>query len=236
MRARVVVGLLLGCNPPPAVAPAAPADPAAAPVASNCEQGEGGCEGGAPAAEKPEAAAEAEAEAAAPEPAESEPPEAPLRPIATWPFHAWDRAEAITYNQVPYGPGISLRVYDADHGWSPKIEGRKPMTTEQAERAVSWVIAAGGEVEVSECAFPRHAVVLYSGRTPVGTANVCFECGDILVWPDLDPPAKGDETAAAAKEHARRYKKKLAAYDKVYPQWKRLFGEELGFSLAPPGR
>lgn len=149
-----------------------------------------------------------------------------LRPLKTWPFVVWDRAEAITYNHVDYGPGIPLRVYDATHGWSPKIAERRPITREQAERAVSWVRATGGEVEVSKCAFPRHAVVLYAGETPVGTANVCFECGDILVWPDVD-------ATATAQQQARAYKKKLAAYKKVFPQWERLFRDELGFSLTP---
>lgn len=150
----------------------------------------------------------------------------PPRPIAGWPFHAWDRAEAITYNHVPYGPGVPLRVYDVEHGWSPKIVERRPISAEQAERAVGWVRATGGEVEVSKCAFPRHAVVLYAGEAPVGTVNVCFECGDILVWPDV-----GD---AAPSERA--YRKKLAAYKKVFPNWERLFRDELGFSLAPPLR
>ena len=41
----------------------------------------------------------------------------PLRTIATWPFTAWDRAEVVTYNHVPYGPGVALRAYDAAHGF-----------------------------------------------------------------------------------------------------------------------
>lgn len=161
---------------------------------------------------------------------------APLTPIEGWPFHAWDRAEAITYNQVPYGPGIPLRVYDAGHGWSPNIRERTPISAAQAERAVAWVKTTRGEVEVSKCAFPRHAVVLYAGETPVGSANVCFECGDILVWPDFEPRDDDDDDAspAAARKRERAYAKKLAAYKKVFPQWERLFRDELGFSLAPP--
>lgn len=85
---------------------------------------------------------------------------------------------------------------------------------------MTWVIATGGAVEVSKCAFPRHAVVFYSGDTPVGTANVCFECGDILVWPDLDPPPDYEHwTDAAQKQHERSYRRKLAAYKKVFPKW-----------------
>ncbi len=160
---------------------------------------------------------------------------APAKAIPTWPFTAWDRAEAITFNHVAYGPGIPLRVYDADHGWSPKIVDRKPISQEQAARAVGWVIATGGELEVSKCAFPRHAVVLYAGEAPVGTANVCFECGDILVWPHLDAPPDHDNwTDKAEKQWNRKLKKKLSGYKKVFPEWERFFRDELGFSLTPP--
>lgn len=164
-------------------------------------------------------------------------PAKPLTKTSTWPFVAWDRAEAITFNHLPYGPGVQLRVYDDVRGWSPKIAGRRPITRPQGERAVKWVIATGGAVEVSKCAFPRHAVVLYAGDTPVGTANVCFECGDILVWPDLDPPPDYDHwTDAAEKRYERSYKRKLAAYEKVFPQWEQFFRDELGFPLVPVPR
>ena len=164
-------------------------------------------------------------------------PPTPLTKTTTWPFVAWDRAEAITYNHLAYGPGIPLRVYDDTKGWSPKIVERKPITRPQGERTVNWVIATGGEVEVSKCAFPRHAVVLYSGDTPVGTANVCFECGDILVWPDLDPPPDYEHwTDAAQKQHEGSYRRKLTAYKKVFPQWENFFRDELGFPLAPVQR
>lgn len=167
-------------------------------------------------------------------PAPAEVPAKSLTRTATWPFVAWDRAEAIAYNHVGYGPGIPLRVYDDTHGWSPKISERKPIARPQGERAVTWVIATGGAVEVSKCAFPRHAVVLYSGDTPVGTANVCFECGDILVWPDLDPPPDYEHwTDAAQKQHERSYRRKLAAYKKVFPKWERFFRDELGLPLTP---
>ena len=158
----------------------------------------------------------------------------PLQKIATWPFTAWDRAEAITFNHVAYGPGIPLRAYDDVHGWSPKIVERRAITAQQGARAVKWVIATRGEIEVSKCAFPRHAVVLYAGDTPVGTANVCFECGDILVWPDLEPPPDYDRwSAAKQKQQERKFRQQLTAYKKVFPQWEQFFGDELGFSLAP---
>ena len=158
----------------------------------------------------------------------------PLQKIATWPFTAWDRAEAIGFNHVAYGPGIPLRVYDDVHGWSPKIVERRAITAQQGARAVQWVIATRGGIEVSKCAFPRHAVVLYAGDTPVGTANVCFECGDILVWPDLEPPPDDDRWSdAKQKQQERKFRQQLSAYKKVFPQWEQFFGDELGFSLAP---
>jgi hypothetical protein len=190
------------------------------PAEAGCRLVEDRCEVATPAATAPATAAVASA--------------TPVRPIKTWPFDAWDRAEAVTFNHLPYGPGIPLRAYDADHGWSPNIVERRPISQEQAARAVDWVIATGGELEVSKCPFPRHAVVLYAGERPVGTANVCFECGDILVWPDLDaPPDYANWTDQAEKQWNKRLKKKMAGYKKVFPQWERFFRDELGYSLTP---
>jgi hypothetical protein len=79
------------------------------------------------------------------------------------------------------------------------------------------------------------AVVLYAGDTPVGTANVCFECGDILVWPDLEPPPDYDRWSdAKQRQQDRKYRQQLTAYKRVFPQWERFFRDELGFSLTPP--
>ena len=96
------------------------------------------------------------------------------------------------------------------------------------------MIATRGELEVSKCPFPRHAVVLYAGDAPVGTANVCFECGDILVWPDFEPPIPDDPwTPAVQRQFDRRTKKQLTGYKQVFPKWERFFRDELGFSLTP---
>lgn len=165
----------------------------------------------------------------APAPPAPDPPARPLRKLATWPFTAWDRAEALTFNHVAYGPGVPLRAYDEVHGWSPKIVERRPISAEQGARAAGWVIATRGAVEVSKCAFPRHAVVFYAGDTPVGTANICFECGDILVWPDL-------ESVTDPQRRARGYRRQLAAYKQVFPKWEQFFRDELGFSLTPVPR
>ncbi len=200
---------------PAAAAPVAPALDVAAPASTT---------GAAAPASGP----------AGPVVAEPPAPAQPLTRTTSWPFVAWDRAEAVTYNHVAYGPGIALRAFDDVHGWSPKLVERRPVTRPQGERAVQWVLATGGEVVVSKCAFPRHAVVLFAGDTPVGSVNVCFECGDILVWPDLDPPPDDEHSSAAAqKQHERSYRRKLAAYKRVFPAWERFFRDELGLPLAP---
>lgn len=195
--------------------PATPVSVEAAPVAT-------------PASEPP-AAAPAAPEVPAAAPAASEVPAAPARPLVaskTWPFVVWDRAEAFSFNHVAYGPGVQLRVYDGQ-AWSPKIVARRPVSAEQGERAVQWVVATRGEIEVSKCPFPRHAVVLYAGETPVGSVNVCFECGDILVWPEFEPPpADGQEE--------RRIRLQMTGYKKVFPRWEKFFRDELGLPLAPP--
>lgn len=168
------------------------------------------------------------AEAVTPAPV-SEAPVQPLTRTRVWPFVAWDRAEAIGFNHVAYGPGVPLRAYAEATGWSPKIVERRAISREQGARAVEWVVATRGEIEVSKCAFPRHAVVLYAGATPVGSVNVCFECGDILVWPEFEPPPAEDTSAG----YERRFRRQMAGYKRVFPQWERFFRDELGLPLAP---
>ncbi len=75
---------------------------------------------------------------------------------------------------------------------------------------------------VSKCAYPRHAIVLLSGTTPVASVNVCFECGDILVWPPYSQdPAWRDNKAGM-------YPKLMKVYDRTFSRWTRLFGDRLG--------
>jgi hypothetical protein len=150
--------------------------------------------------------------------------------IKTWPFTAWDRAEAITFNHMRYGPRIQLYVYTAEKGWSPNIVERYPLTVEQGKRAVGWTIETRGELEVSKCPFPRHAVVLYAGDTPVGTVNVCFECGDILVWPPFETLPEDQDKLNAL------WSKQMKAYDRVFPKWQAFFRDEVGVPLEPVER
>jgi hypothetical protein len=137
------------------------------------------------------------------------PPPKVARSGRVWPFHAWDRAEAVTFNEFSMRPRTQLRAYD-EHGWSPHIKLRKPVDERSASQAIDIVKAMQGEVEVSKCPFPRHAVVFYEGDVPVASANICFECGDILLWPAWGPPPEESE-------------KQLKIYEKHFPRWKSFF-------------
>jgi len=81
-----------------------------------------------------------------------------------------------------------------------------------------------GEMLVSKCAFPRHGIVFFQGEAPVGAISVCFECGDILIWPaySQDPDWRQKKT--------RRYGKLMKVYERVFPKWRQLFSDELGLA------
>ena len=129
------------------------------------------------------------------------------------------------FNIQRYGPGSSLFVYRDDKGWNPNIHSEQDITRKQADQAVKLVGRTLGEMMVSKCAFPRHAIVLFSGPTPVASINVCFECGDILVWPRWDPAPDWDD------RKYEMYGKLRKVYDRVFPKWEALFGKELGLTL-----
>lgn len=171
-------------------------------------------------------------------PAPDAAPPKPLIATRTWPFHQWDRAEAIIFNHVTPGPDVPLYAYTDDAGWNPNLLEKKAIEAAQAERAVGWVIETRGAVEVSKCPFPRHAVVLYWGDTPVASINVCFECGDLLVWPEFEPGPDWDNYDNWTRKEEAKYEKlmakKHAAYEKLYPTWEAFFRDELGFSIIPP--
>jgi hypothetical protein len=133
----------------------------------------------------------------------------------TWPFHAWDRAEAFTFNRFPMGPGAPFRIYD-DNGWSKHVADKKPLDAALSKQAVDLVLAGKSELEMTKCPFPRHAVVLYDHDVPVASINVCFECGDILLWPRWTPP----ESAKLEKLFAQ-----------VFPKWKTFFRDAVGFPI-----
>lgn len=159
------------------------------------------------------------------------PPALVTRSGKEWPFHGWTRAEALTFNRFDMRPGAQLRVYD-DRGWSDHVGERKALAMPDAQRALDWVKQTEGDVSVSKCPFPRHAVVLFEGDVPVASINVCFECGDIMVWPSWQPEPDWDRlTAKQRKDLAARNQRQMKRYEQVFPRWKQFFRDDLGFAI-----
>jgi len=118
------------------------------------------------------------------------PPQVVTRTGTIWPYHAYDRAEAITFNQfseMASPRGTLLEVY-SQFGWSPHISERKPITDALAKKALD-ILSTLGSWELTKCTFPRHAIVFYENDVPIASINVCFECGGILTWPDAPNPS-----------------------------------------------
>lgn len=158
-------------------------------------------------------------------------PAAVLRTGSVWPFHAWSRAEAVSFNVFAMRPEVPLHAYD-DRGWSPHVVERRAVTAAQGKEAVSLLAATEGEIVVSKCPFPRHAVVLFDGDTPVASINLCFECGDILTWPASPPEPQGPSAKKPSdKERMAREEKRLKLYDRVFPRWRAFFSEGVGMAV-----
>jgi hypothetical protein len=161
----------------------------------------------------PTAPKQAAPKQATPEPEATLParPPAPPPAPAAWPYVAWDHAEAISFNDFDPRRGVPLRVVD-DKGWSPHIAARKPLTAAQTRRALELFAVTEGQLEVSKCPFPRHAVVLFDHDEAVGSINVCFSCGDILSWPETPPSTLDTDTL-------------LTRHEATMPQWDAFFRE-----------
>jgi len=149
-------------------------------------------------------------------------PKVSPRATDTWPFVEWDGAQVVLYNLVPQGPVDSLFAYRGDKGLNESIASQRPIALDQAREALSLLSATLGGMDVSKCPFPRHAVVLTYRDQPVASINVCFECGDILVWPAYEQ----DEGWRDRKYGM--YPKLMKAYDRVFPKWTAFFEKELG--------
>jgi len=149
--------------------------------------------------------------------------EAKLVPSKRWPFNQWDSARAYTYNLRPMGRVESLMVH-GEKGWISTIAQEKQIDPRLGKKALSMLRKTNGEMLVSKCPFPRHAIVLFAGQTPVGSINVCFECTDLLVWP---PYHKSPKTKKRKEKAWMKYGK---IYDRVFPSWKRLFERDIGFA------
>jgi hypothetical protein len=194
-------------------------------------------EGDASAPSAPPAAAASDVDAGAPVAT----PPVPLGPAApvdrtgkAWPFHTWTRAEGVLFNQFPIQAAAQLRAYD-EHGWSAHVVDRKPLDDGMASKAVQIVKEHGGEVEVSKCPFPRHAVVLLDGDVPVASINVCFQCGDLLLWPrwSKEPTPDWEKmTSQQISAHHARQMKRVKEYEGVFlPRWQAYFRDDVGFPI-----
>jgi hypothetical protein len=98
--------------------------------------------------------------------------------------------------------------------------------------AVDLVKDTKGGVEVSKCAFPRHSIVLFDAENiPVASINVCFQCGDILLWPDwTNPPPDWEKMSDKQhKEMMMKAEAQMPLYKVAFPKWKKLFKDDLAF-------
>jgi hypothetical protein len=147
-----------------------------------------------------------------------------LTPSKKWPFVEWDAAQAYTFNLTKPGPGAKLHVFRRPQGWTEKPVPGKVLTKAQSKKALQLLGKTQGAMEVSKCPFPRHGIVFSVENVPVGSISVCFECGDILIWPAYNPDPKWED------KKYKRYRKLMRAYDRVFPSWKKLFAEDLGLA------
>lgn len=147
-----------------------------------------------------------------------------LRPSKKWPFVEWDAAQAYTFNLRKPGPGAKLHVFRRPQGWTEKPVPGKVLTEAQSKKALQLLAKTQGGMDVSKCPFPRHGIVFSVENVPVGSISVCFECGDILIWPPYSPDPKWED------KKYKRYGKLMRAYDRVFPGWKKLFAKDLGLA------
>ncbi|MEM6995542.1 MAG: hypothetical protein AAF721_33840 [Myxococcota bacterium] len=145
-----------------------------------------------------------------------------LTPTKQWPFFAWDHAEAFIFNLQEFQPGMKIRVYSESEGWNELIDRTLPLSNELASKAIEMLEPTHGQLEVSKCPVPRHAVVLFSGEVPVGTINICFQCGDIMIWPPYKPGPSWQ------KKKRAMYDKLMKAYDRSFPKWIVFFEKHVG--------
>ena len=144
-----------------------------------------------------------------------------------WPFTEWKTAKAYAYNMKNFGPGASLFVY-RDGEWNSSITTEIALTDSQAQAALELNHRLGGDINVSKCAFPRHAVVFFDdNKQPVGSVNVCFECGDILVWPPYYDKDEDLSFRYAQSENAE-LPKFIDFHEKTLPAWEDLLMKTVG--------
>jgi hypothetical protein len=147
-----------------------------------------------------------------------------LVPSKKWPFVEWDSAQAFTFNLRPPGPGAKLHVYRRPQGWTDKPVPGKVLTRAQSKKALQLLAKTQGAMNVSKCPFPRHGIVFFEEKVPVGAISVCFECGDIMIWPAYSVDPEWED------KKYKRYRKLMRAYDRVFPTWTKLFAKDLGLA------
>ena len=144
----------------------------------------------------------------------------------SWPPSPWKKARAYAFNQQEYGPGSQLYAYK-EGTWNPSITAELELTNQQAYDALELTHRLGGTLKVSKCAFPRHAVVFFDEQDqPIASVNVCFQCGDILVW----PPYSTDEDwnqQRFAEQGAEEMPLIFDAHEQVLPLWSTLLIDQL---------
>jgi hypothetical protein len=220
----VIVAVSVGCGA------SSTAAPAPSPAATRPSVSDAGTIADATALEPRVVDAAAPTDTGVP-PAPAAKPAPVRRDGRVWPFHTWTRAEAVTFNQFAMRYGVSLLAYD-DGGWSPHLGGRKPLDAAAARKALDLTKATEGDVAISKCPFPRHAVVLYDDEVPIASINVCFQCGDIVLWPSWKPePDYSKFTPKQFKELEAVHAEQLVLYDKVFPKWQAFFRDEVGFPI-----
>lgn len=143
-----------------------------------------------------------------------------------WPPSSWKSAKAYAFNQQEFGPGVELFAYK-DGTWSTNITQEKELTPEQANDALELTHRLGGTLKVSKCAFPRHAVVFFDAQDqPIASVNVCFQCGDVLVWPPYNT-AEDWNQQRFAQQGSEQMPLIFEAHEQVLPLWNTLLIEQL---------
>src|SRR5690606_36497846 len=101
-----------------------------------------------------------------------------------WPPGEVASAKAYTFNfDTNLGPGLDLYVYRND-SWHKTIRSTHELSEDATKQALDLVHVLGGTTIVPKCPLPRHGVGFCDkDDKPLGSVNMCFECGDIMVWP-----------------------------------------------------
>lgn len=152
---------------------------------------------------------------------------------AKWPFAEWETAKAYAFNFRPMERNVALHIYKQPEGWNPNIVEIREVVPDVGQRVIRWVNNTRGANLVSKCPFPRHGIVLFDeDGAAVGSVSVCFECGDILVWPSYfrteDEYLKALNDINPDTEISRLFD----AHEEVLASYKILFETELNMPIV----